>query len=268
MTDSGDTLQVAATFDDVIDLHRTDADGFVSTLTGPEDTKNSQTVYGGQVAAQALRAAGLTVDTDRAPHSMHCYFVHPGNNSQPVRFRVERDRDGRGFSSRRVTALQNDQVLCTLSASFCSERGEGWRDQGVSAPAVLAPMESTPIGLGSLIWFEGRDTGYAPSHMVRAPRYWTRSRDPLPLNPLTQACALVYVSDVAAGSPAVPDGSAAPDASLDHAMWFHEPVDVSEWLLVDLAHVTTGRGRTCFEGQIYSEQGQLVASLYKEELFR
>lgn len=271
MTDQDDALQAATRFHELVTLDRVDTDFYVSTSAGPRDPspQTNHTVYGGQIAAQALRAAGLTVDADRAPHSMHCYFVSSGDPARPVKFHVIRDRDGNGFSTRRVTALQGEHVLCILSASFCTRRESSWHDQAAAMPSTTPHERSTPLQLGSLLSFVGRDTGVAPPHMVRPPRYWARCTDDgANRDPLMQACALLYVSDIAAGSPAASDGSAAPGASIDHAMWFHQCVDVNQWVLIDLSPVHTGRGRTFFTGQIFSEDGMLVASLSKEELFR
>lgn len=270
MTNQDNALPAAIRFSELVTLSHLDTDVFISTHGGAHDPSphTSHTVYGGQIAAQALRAAALTVAPDRAPHSMHCYFVAAGDPSRPVTFRVTRDRDGNGFSARRVTALQGDRTLCILSASFCTQREGLWRDQATAMPTSPDQHTSTPLQLGSLLSFIGRDTGIAPPDMIRPPRFWTRCTDELGSDPGLQACALLYVSDIAAGTPAASDGSAEPGASIDHAMWFHQCVDVDQWLLIDLTPVFTGRGRTYFTGQIFDEGGRLVASLSKEELFR
>jgi acyl-CoA thioesterase II len=263
------TTPPAASLTDLLQLERLDDDVFVSTYGGPADDVTSPAVYGGQLAAQALFAAGLTLDGERrSPHSAHCYFLDPGSFDQPVRFEVARVRDGGSFSSRTVLARQGETLLCTLAAGFVAHRDGGWREQDAQAPEVRPPGASSPFRLGKLLSFEGRDPDGPVPRMERPPRFWTRAAGPFATDPLTQAVGLVYMSDIAAGSPVAGDGSARPRASLNHVVWFHREIDLGEWLLVDLHAVVTRGGRTFFDGRIFDERGELVASVAQEQLFR
>ncbi|MEO9139493.1 MAG: acyl-CoA thioesterase domain-containing protein [Jatrophihabitans sp.] len=224
-------------------------------------------LYGGQVAAQALRAAGLTVDPDRHPHSLHGYFLRPGDSRLPTVFTVYRDRDGRSYSARRVVAIQNGKVIFNMSASF-----QVGNDQPVEQlermPEVLPADDLREGGLDRLVSMSVRCPEQPYDRAIWPTRFWARVVPDLPADPLVQACALAYLSDISAGVLPAADGSARPSSSLDHALWFHEPADLNEWVLSDYQPRVTGHGRGWYTGSIFDRSGNLLASLAQETLFR
>lgn len=224
-------------------------------------------LYGGQVAAQALMAAGATVPAERLPHSLHGYFLRPGDAAAPMLFRVHRDRDGRSFSARRVEVLQDGAAVFTMSTSFQTPE-DGLDRQAEELPDAGDPEALAPGPVPRLLSFEARYPPQ-PHGTARWPtRFWTRSAVPLPDDPLVHACALVYVSDIMSGlSPLAEDGWR-PMTSLDHAVWFHRPARLDGWTLVDATGRSTGGGRGWYQGTISSADGTLLASIAQESLFR
>nr|WP_269811051.1 acyl-CoA thioesterase domain-containing protein [Kineosporia rhizophila] len=230
-------------------------------------------LFGGQVAAQALRAAGHTVGTDRPAHSLHGYFLRPGDPSRPVIFEVHRDRDGRSYSARRVVARQGGKVVLNLAASF--HRPE----DGPDLQAEVMPHEPAPE-LGSPAQLEADTVGIdfveaagarsvLADAQARPSRVWARSQVPLPDDPHLQACVLTYLSDILTGLTTLTVPS--PEmllTSLDHAIWFHRPVDLNNWVLMDLTGHSIAAGRGMYSGRLFSEDGRLVAGLTQESLFR
>jgi acyl-CoA thioesterase-2 len=225
-------------------------------------------LYGGQVAAQALRAAGLTVSPERRPHSLHGYFLRRGDSDQPADYEVFRDRDGGSFSARRVVAIQRGEVIFSMAASFHAPR-ETWSAQVEPMPATQRPDELPPGRLHRLVSMESRfpEQPFA-SQMAWPTRFWARVAVGLPDDPLLHACALTYLSDISTGIPPAGDGSARPGPSLDHAVWFHAEADLNDWLLLDYHPRVTGHGRGWYTGSVFSSGGTLVASLAQEQLFR
>jgi acyl-CoA thioesterase-2 len=224
-------------------------------------------LYGGQVAAQALMAAGRTVDPDRRPHSLHGNFLRRGDPSRPTVFRVYRDRDGRSFSARRVAAVQQGEVIFTVSTSFHTAR-DGWSSQVAVQPEVPAPDELPPARLPRLFSMDAR-IPVQPWPDARWPtRFWARVSVPLADDPLVHACALTYLSDISTGVLPSPDGSQTPESSLDHAVWFHDSVDMTGWTLSEYRPQVTGHGRGWYNGSLFAEDGRLVASIAQECLFR
>jgi acyl-CoA thioesterase-2 len=224
-------------------------------------------LYGGQVAAQALRAAGLSVSPSRLPHSLHGYFLRAGDAARPTVFQVFRDRDGRSFSARRVIAVQGGEVIFNMSASF-QEVEEGFEAQGPVMPAVPEPETGPPHGFGRLFSFEGRTVPQPYENLEWPTRFWARCTDALKDDPLRHACALTYISDVSTGLLAFNTATHASSASLDHAVWFHRSIDAEDWMLIDLAPRTTAGGRGVYTGGIFNRGGQLIASVTQEALFR
>jgi acyl-CoA thioesterase-2 len=249
---------------DLLHLERLEEDAYRSNGVYREER---QSLFGGQVAAQALLAAGLTVPDDRSPHSLHGSFLRRGDSERPIDLRVLRDRDGRSFSVRRVEALQDGAVIFTMSGSF-HVRVDGPEAQTDTMPCTddVAGLPSTDLyGLFSL---EGRlpRQPYAGSDWPT--RFWVRVTVPLPGDDLIHACAVTYLSDVSHGILPAPDGSARARASLDHALWFHRRADANGWLLVDFSPRTSGQGRAWYSGSIFGADGALVASVGQEMLFR
>lgn len=228
-------------------------------------------LYGGQIVAQSLRAAGLTVEPEFRPHSLHAYFIRPGDHSEPIRFEVDRIRNGRSFATRRVIARQSIGAILNLSASFhvfedAVDVQSATMDPDVGAPAAY------PTGSWSHV-FERKQIG--PT------RAWFRMREPVAGDPLTQACALAYVSDdlpteaVVAGHPArmgIVDETdfdrTFMSASLDHVIWFHRPVDAGEWHLHDLHSGTLTGSRGLATGEVFTADGVHAATITQEVLLR
>jgi acyl-CoA thioesterase-2 len=234
-------------------------------------------LFGGQVAGQALRAAALTVASDRPPHSLHCYFVRPGRLDEPLFMHVERVRDGRSFSVRGVEAWQSGEVILDMVASFhAPEDGERYAQ---TFPEVRGPDDLDPDPF--------RSTGFTASSMeIRiasettdpeppfgtAVRFWARSTEPWGDDPGLAAAYLAYVADLRTGT-ALVDHAAMQSgrvavASLDHSLWFHDRVSPAEWLLVDLRRVAIGNRRGLVLGTMHSHDGRHVASLTQELVVR
>jgi len=226
-------------------------------------------LYGGQVAAQALCAAGRTVPPGRQPHSLHGYFLRAGDTTLPTVFGVERDRDGRSFSARRVVAIQDGKVIFNMSASFAEPRpGGGQDDQDVGQVPELPAMDSLHSILHPI----------ATSLEMRAAQEWlpdgpgptrflSRCTVPLPDDDLVHSCVLTYLSDISSGLiPLEKDGTAT-GASLDHALWFHRQARMDDWVLVDLVPHTVAAGRGWYTGAVYGADGVRVASIAQEALF-
>jgi acyl-CoA thioesterase II len=227
-------------------------------------------LYGGQVAAQALLAAGRTVPAGRVPHSLHGYFLRGGDAGRATLFRVDRDRDGRSFSSRRVVAVQDAEVVFSLSASF-QDPEEGLDLQVETTPDVPAPEALPTLAMPRLFSFEAR-LPPQPHERSWPTRFWARCTEPLPVDEdgaeLLHAAVLTYLSDIMTGlSPLAADGFR-PTTSLDHAMWFHRAARADDWVLVDLIGRTTGGGRGWYTGSLSSRDGVLRASITQESLFR
>ncbi|WP_282792460.1 acyl-CoA thioesterase domain-containing protein [Streptomyces sp. CC224B] len=254
---------------------------------------SSRHLYGGQVAAQALLAAGRTVAEDRPVHSLHAYFVRPGDPDAavPLLFDVDEVRDGRAVSLRQVTARQRDAVLFTLSASF--HRAEPGLDHQDLMPAVGVP-EALPTyeerlarALGEPVLPLGMpfDLRYAGPLSVEAQRdpalrtgsnpLWLRTNGALPgdLPPLVHAALLTYISDILLDTVALrhglswADGTARP-RSVDHAQWFHRPFRADDWLLLAQDTPVAYGGRALARAQVFTRGGDLVASAVQEGLVR
>ena len=251
-----------------------------------------QRVFGGQVAGQALVAAGRTVGTDRLVHSLHSYFIRPGDPAVPIIYTVDRIRDGRSFSVRRVMAIQHGQPIFVLSASFQLPQG-GIDHQAAMPPAP--PPESLPTlperyeGFEDL-WSVMRqipqpfDVRYVddPPWVQRAEgprenqphRIWLKADGTLPDDPLLHVCVVTFASDMnLLDSVLVHHGLAArldpvSLASLDHAMWFHRPFRADDWLLYVSSSPSASGGRGLATGQFYSRDGRLVASVTQEGMIR
>ncbi len=250
-------------------------------------------VFGGQVIAQGLVAATRTTEHDRAPHSLHAYFLRPGDMNRPIVFEVERIRDGRSFSTRRVQAIQQGEVILSMIASFHVDE-PGFEHQ-LPMPAVAAPdtlrsgldlyreWEKTQEGLPGLPWLLATAAKVGVEFRPVLPRkdgvpprqqFWFRINSQLPDDSLTHQCALAYVSDFALlGTAKLPHGGYQPPsvlktASLDHALWFHRPFRVDEWLLYAMDSPSAQSARGLARGEIYDQQGRLVASVAQEGLIR
>jgi acyl-CoA thioesterase-2 len=233
-------------------------------------------VYGGQVVAQALRAACFTVDEDHRVHSLHAYFIRGGDFDEPIRFEVDRIRNGRSFLTRRVVARQSIGPILNLSASF--QVSEAQADvQECDLPEGLP----SPEALEADDWSEILERRPIPTEGARS-AYWLRVAGPIPDDPITQACALAYASDdvpTEAASRSHPRRAALPDepgaydetfvgASLDHAIWFHRPGRHDDWVLHDFqGHGVVG-ARGLAIGRLFSRDGRHLATVAQEILIR
>lgn len=249
-------------------------------------------VYGGQVLGQALVAASRTVPEDRSPHSLHAYFLRPGDASIPVVYLVDPIRSGRSFTTRRVVAMQHGEAIFNLSASF--QRPETGFDHHAPAPDVPGPegldsdldrarrmkdrlpeklarravrpgpIETRPVGVHDPI---------APPPRPARRDVWFRARGPLPDDPAVHRALLAYASDTHFLVTSLqPHGASwlTPGiqvASLDHAMWFHRPFRLDDWLLYSIDGPSTGGSRGLVRGQFFQD-GRLVASTVQEGLVR
>jgi acyl-CoA thioesterase-2 len=227
-------------------------------------------LYGGQVAAQALRAAGLTVPPDRVPHSLHGYFLRAGDASRPTVFQVFRDRDGRSYSARRVVAVQRGEVIFNMSVSFQAgdpRLADQPDEQGPELPDTGGPDANPSWTVPRLFSFEGRLPEQPYPHSPFATRFWSRCTQTTD-DPLINACVLVYLSDISSGLGRFDTPNFASGSSLDHAVWFHRPAQSGEWLLMDMVGHSVAAGRGWYTGSILTERGSLVASFAQEALFR
>jgi len=226
-------------------------------------------LYGGQVAAQALRAAGATVAPERAPHSLHGYFLRPGQTDRDVIYHVDRDRDGGSFSARHVRAVQDGEVIFSMLASFQEPEDAGTLDtvptRGGTAPDSL-PARPSPL-LADVR--EITPTRIADGQLRHSDRLWVRSASRLPDDPLAHACAVAYVSDLGSGfgqvtKPDLPTGG----PSIDHSLWFHEPIRADEWMLLELWPMKARNARGVYSGSLRSEDGRLGVVITQEMLLR
>jgi acyl-CoA thioesterase-2 len=239
-------------------------------------------LFGGLVAAQSVMAAGLTVPQERSLHSLHAYFLRPGRHGLPIRFVVDRIRDGRSFTTRRVKAHQGGEAIFNLSASFAMpEEGISHQDAMPAAP----PPDGLPDWEDIRAQYMGDSSGKRfdtaiEIRMCDLPdagpearqRNWLRVRGTLPDDPLIHTAMLVYASDrTLLGTAARPHDipwSQRKAASLDHAMWIHRAVRMEDWLLYaaesPVAHAARG---LCFGGLFYRD-GTRVASVAQEALIR
>lgn len=249
----------------------------------------SPQVFGGQVLGQAMMAASRTVDRERLVHSMHGYFLRPGDMHVPITFEVENLRDGGSFSVRRVLALQHGQPIAGMSASF-QVPAEGL-DHQQPMPEVPAPetLPTTAEILGHLDDPTARYFSHERPFDVRhvtAPIYvypadersgemavWMKAVAPIPEEPLLHRALLAYASDYTMLEPILRAHGLAWTspmriASLDHAMWWYRPVRVDEWLLYCLGSPSAQSGRGLGVGRIFAADGSLVASVVQEGMVR
>jgi len=274
---------------DLLDIEQLEIDLFRGMGNGGETTTR---IFGGHVIAQALMAAYRTVP-DRLCHSLHAYFIRPGDPEIPVIYQVDRARDGGSFTTRRVVAIQHGKQIFNLSASFHIDE-EGW-DYQHQMPQVGNPedwpnrnelrerhvdkipekfhddfLRERPIELREVA---PRDF-FTPEKASDENHLWFRMESAKGQGPQMQHCLLAYASDMnLLGSSLRPHGLTwfqgnVMSASLDHAMWFHGPIQFSDWHLYDLDAPWTGKARGFNRGSIYSADGTLVASVAQEGLLR
>ena len=272
---------------DLLDLEQIE----VNIFRGRSPDERRQRVFGGQVAGQALVAAGRTVPADRPVHSLHAYFIRPGDPSVPIVFLVDRVRDGRSFTTRRVSAVQHGQAIFTLSASF--HHPEPGLEHANPMPGVPPPemVERTPDRLRRLLGeippqiydnpVDLRSVGPLSAEAERDPLLrttrnlvWLRVDGDLPDDPLLHVCLMTYASDMTLlDSVLLGHGLSWVDgrtsgASLDHAMWFHRPFRADRWLLYAQDTPVAHGARGLAHGEVFTAEGELVVSVMQEGLIR
>ncbi len=229
-------------------------------------------LYGGQIVAQALRAAAATVDPAFGVHSLHAYFIRRGDHDEPIRFEVDRVRNGRSFVTRSVVARQSVGAIFNLSASF-----QGAEDDGEVQTATLPEMPP-PDDLPSDGWSPIFDRRFAPSPGVGQVAAWLRLGHEIGPDPMLQACGLAYLSDdlptdaVASLHPAHVVGDQFHQrffsASLDHAIWFHRPFRADVWHVQAFTCQGLMGSRGLSVGYVFTADGDHVATISQEVLFR
>ena len=221
-------------------------------------------LFGGQVAAQALRAAAGTVPDGRLPHSLHGYFLSRGDASQRVLLTVSRDRDGGSYSNRRVIAVQHGTVIFNMAASFHRPE-DGPSYQAHPAPEVEPPGQLPDSELrGPMHGVQVRIPSQPNPGQQWPSRVWLRSRHRLDSD-IAHACALTYVSDMFTGHSAVPGlVIGGPLTSIDHALWLYRRIALDDWVLMDLQPEAASGGRASYTGRIFSQDGTLCAGIAQD----
>ena len=255
----------------------------------PEDSW--QRVFGGQVAGQALIAAGRTVASDRVVHSLHSYFIRPGDPSIPIVYEVDRVRDGRSFTVRRVIAMQRGKAIFSLSASF--QLVQDGLDHQTEIPEAPAPEtlrtfdERLVTSPTASEFYRSRPRPIDVRYVDPPPwerhgagpttgwyRVWMRADGRLPDDPLLHVCVLTFASDMTLlDSVLARHGLAHPAdrikmASLDHAMWFERPFRADEWLLYAMSSPSASGGRGLATGRFFTQDGCQVVSVVQEGMIR
>ena len=263
----------------------------VNIFRGTSPEENRVRVFGGQVAGQSLVAASRTVDErSRFVHSIHAYFLRPGDPAAPILYQVDRLRDGRSFTTRRVVAIQHGEVIFNLQASFhTDEPGLDWQ---IPSPTRVPDPETLPdfkermapykdqIGEWydrprpiDLRYIDGDPYSRAGTESP-GQRVWLRADGELPEDPVLHACIATYASDMTLlDTTLLPHGLAWSNggvqmASLDHAMWFHRPFRADDWLLYDQHAISTSHSRGLAGGSIYTREGHLAVTVVQEGLIR
>jgi acyl-CoA thioesterase II len=269
---------------DLLDLERIE----VNTFRGRHPVEERQRTFGGQVAAQALMAAGRTVEVG-AVHSLHSYFLRPGDPSIPILYEVDRIRDGRSFTTRRVVAIQHGRAIYNMQASFHTDEesiDHQFEMPSAPGPETIGRLEDRIQDAGGRIddWFkrqhpiDQRFVGELPWSANRSKeprqRLWIRADGELPADPLLHACVITYASDMSLfDSILAPhsirwDNGSFMGASLDHCMWFHRAVHADQWLLYDTDSPIAHGGRGLARGFLWDQAGQLMISMVQEGLTR
>jgi acyl-CoA thioesterase-2 len=282
--------RVASALDDLIKLLDLEVIE-VNIFRGVSPDEDRQRVFGGQVAGQALIAASRTVDDkSRHVHSLHAYFLRPGDPNVPILYEVDRIRDGKSFTTRRVIAIQHGKAIFNLQASFqIFEKG---LENHIQMPKDLPPAESLPDFKERMTpykeqigdWFDHPrpiDLRYIDSDPFSrkniksaGQKLWMRADGKLPDDPVLHACIVTYASDMSLLDTALlPHGISWTDkgiqmASLDHVMWFHRPFRADDWLLYDQIALSTSNARGLASGSIFTKSGELVVTVAQEGLTR
>ena len=269
--------------EEILDLEQLEVNIYRGSIFSPESGFLQRT-FGGHVAGQSLVSAVRTVDPQYQVHSLHGYFLRPGDAKERTVFIVERTRDGGSFATRRVNAIQHGEIIFSMGASFQTDQ-EGIHHQDPMPPAP--PPDGLPnfISQGGVFddagfqQFEEWDVCIVPRDQLQLSpvkaaqqQVWFRHRDPLPDDPVLHICALAYMSDLTLlGSAQVTHLDVRQHlqvASLDHAMWFMRAFRADEWLLYDQSSPSASGGRSLCQGKIFTQTGEMVAAVMQEGLTR
>ena len=266
----------------ILDLEQLEVNIYRGSVFSP-DSGFLQRTFGGHVAGQSLVSAVRTVDPEFLVHSLHGYFIRPGDALAPTVFLVEPVRDGGSFCTRRVTAIQHGETIFSMSASFQTDQ-EGINHQDAMPPAP--PPDGMPELTSVKVFDDAGFSQFAEWDVRIVPReqlqlspdkaaqqqVWFRHRDPLPDDQVLHICALAYISDLTLlGSAQVThldEREHLQVASLDHAMWFMRAFRADEWLLYDQSSPSACGGRALCQGKIFSQNGEMVAAVMQEGLTR
>lgn len=280
----------------LLDLQRADtapAGSDDDMFIGSSQFKPDGRVFGGQVLAQSIVAAGKTIQSDRFIHSLHGYFLRPGDVAQPIEFGVERLRDGGSFSARRVHAYQHGKTILSMIASFQIPADGPEHSETFDIAGTLPPPESLASDddlIGHVAhpqvqdWLTQRpfDIRHVDEQIFLGPSekkvahqvVWMRSKSPVEADRNTQAAILAYASDFSPLEPVLRSqglswmSEGLKIASLDHAMWWHRPVRVDEWLAYVAESPFAGGGRGLGIGKFFDTDGRLVATMAQEGMVR
>ncbi|MGK0248504.1 MAG: acyl-CoA thioesterase-2 [Oleispira sp.] len=278
---------------ELVNLLRLESIG-VNRFRGGCQDLGFRNLFGGQVLGQSLSAASQTLPKGEwAPHSLHAYFLRPGNVVDSIEFEVDCVRDGRSFAMRQITASQNGKAILTMMCSF--QHPEAGFEHQDTMPEVKGPdgllsqlelsrmfkdkfpekvrdiyTSDKPIEMRAI----DPINIFAPKKQQPIKYVWMKADAPLMDDPMVHASVLTYATDFnLIGTALMPHGVSFAQkgmqvASLDHAIWFHRPVKMDEWLLYSLDSPSASSGRGYCRGQIYNQQGELVASVAQEGLIR
>ncbi|WKG06043.1 acyl-CoA thioesterase II [Mycolicibacterium sp. HK-90] len=268
--------------EEILDLEQLEVNIYRGGVFSPESGFLQRT-FGGHVAGQSLVSAVRTVDPTFQVHSLHGYFLRPGDARAPSVYTVERIRDGGSFCTRRVSAIQHGETIFTMSASFQTDQtGIEHQDPMPDAPGpddLPGFRSGGAFDDAGFAQFDEWDVRIVPRDRVaRLPgkasqqQVWFRHRDPLPDDHVLHICALAYMSDLTLlGSAQVNHLDVRKHlmvASLDHAMWFMRPFRADEWLLYDQSSPSACGGRALTQGKIFNRYGEMVAAVMQEGLTR
>ncbi|TRW80971.1 acyl-CoA thioesterase II [Mycolicibacterium sp. 018/SC-01/001] len=266
----------------ILNVHQIEANIYLGDAFFQPDSGFLQRTFGGHVAGQSLVSAARTVDPAFTVHSLHGYFLRPGDARSPKVYVVERLRDGGSFCTRRVDAVQHGETIFSMSVSFHrNQTGITHQDDPPAAPSPdsLARTSHDAWDDSAVLQFAEWDVRIVPHHQLHTTpgkasqqQVWFKHAEPLPDDPVLHLCALAYLSDLTLlGSAVVPHRDvldALTTASLDHAMWFMRPFRADEWLLYDQSSPSACGGRALTQGALYDIGGHLVAAVMQEGLTR
>ena len=274
--------------DRMLDLDQLEVDVF----RGDSPLDATQRVFGGQVAGQALAAAARTAPPDRPVHSLHAYFLRPGDPAVPIVYTVDRVRDGRSFTTRRIIGVQHGKPIFTMSASFQTPVDDLDHQitmpEGIPGPETIEPVGPRDVSaqdgtISRWLWSEPLDLRPVPASPPTAAgvepgrRLWVRTIDRLPDDAVLHAAVLTYIADMtlllAVLAPhgrlhSFGEQSDFDVASIDHAMWFHRPFRADDWLMYDQDSPSASRGLGLATGRLWNQAGDLIASVAQEGYIR